>query len=191
MSFPQENINAHVNNNFKVQFSNIPTVANFGDMRFLYDQKVLSVSIPDFNLELTTSHYLNEVHYSPISKKNDDLSDLLIEFKVDENFLNYYNLFAYMRRVRRGETSAPNPAITPAATVKAEGYIKNYDIESVNLIILNNVELVKATIKFKNAFLTSLSTVSLSKTDPTETTFTATLKYKNIEIQLEDPENPS
>lgn len=191
MTFPQENINAHVNNNFKVQFSNIPTVGNFGDLRFLYDQKVLSVSIPDFNLELTTSHYLNEVHYSPISKKNDDLSDLLIEFKIDESFLNYYNLFAYMRQVRRGEIDAPDPRLTPNAMVKAESYIKNYDIESVNLIILNNVELTKATIKFKNAFLTSLSTVSLSKSDPTETTFTASLKYKNIEIQLEDPENQS
>lgn len=186
MSLPQEHINVHFKNNFKVNFSNIPTVGSFGDIRFLYEQMTHSVTLPDYNQDLIESHFQNRISYNPISKDNDGLSDLLIEFKIDEKFLNYYNLFQFMRKTRRGEPTPPDTRITPRNRFAQEQYIHNYDIETINLQILNGQQIHVATLSFKGVFVVSLSTVSLTFGDSDENTFTVNFKYRETEMTLED-----
>lgn len=186
MSLPQENINVNFKNNFRVNFSNIPTVGNFGDLRFLYEQMVHSITIPDYNLELIPSEFQNKISWNPISKSNDDLSDILIEFKIDAKFLNYYNMFKYMKRVRTGEPTAPDSRITPRSRFKQEQYIHNYDIEAINLSILDDRLNTVATLIFKNIFIVSLSTVGLSFAESGENTFTVNFVYRDVDIEIED-----
>lgn len=185
MSIPQDNINVHFKNNFKVNFSNIPTVENFGDLRFLYEQMVHSITLPDYNQELVESQFKNRISWSPISKANDQLSDLLIEFKVDEKFLNYYNLFTFMRKTRRGEPTEPDARVTPRSQFTREQYIHNYDIETINLQILNSQQIHVATLSFKGNFIVSLSTILLTFADGGENTFTVNFKYRDTDMTLE------
>ncbi len=182
----QTNINVNFKNNFKIGFSNIPTVDKFGDLRFLYEQMVHSLPIPGYNLELIASQFKNEISWSPISKSNDELSDLLIEFKVDAKFLNYYNLFKFLKTTRDGAPEAPDSRITPRHRHIREQYIHNYDIESIDVQILNNLMGTVATLKFKNVFITSLSTVGLSFAESGENTFTVNFKYRDVDMEIAD-----
>lgn len=185
MSLPQDNINVHFKNNFKVNFSNIPTVGAFGDLRFLYEQMVHSVTLPDYNQDLIESAFKNRISYNPISKDNDGLSDLLIEFKIDEKFLNYYNLFQFMRKTRQGNPTPPDARVTPRSQFAREQYIHNYDIEAINLQILNGQQIHVATLSFKGVFVVSLSSVLLTFAEGGENTFTVNFKYRDPDMTLE------
>lgn len=186
MTLPQTNINVHYKNNFRVNFSNIPTVGQMGDLRFLYEHNVQSLVIPDYGQELIPSQYRNQVTWHPVSKENDELSDLIIEFKVDAKFLNYYNLFKFIRGTRRGEPEPPDSRMTPRKMYLPEQYLHNYDIEEIDLNIVNDVSTIVSTIKFKSVFIATMSSIGLSYAEPGETSFTVNFKYRDLDIELSD-----
>ena len=75
--------------------SNIPSINNIEDLS-IYDEYVKSCVIPDFNVMESIMPYMNVIRRDPITKPNQDLTQLQIEFFANENLSNYTNLFEFM-----------------------------------------------------------------------------------------------
>ena len=158
-------INTFHADKWKVNFSNIPSITNFKQLG-LYDNFVRSLSIPEYTLEMTTSHFKDEIRRYPTPKKNDNLNMLSIDFKVDENVENYHNLLTYMQAIRYGK-------------VNTETLVRN-TINTIEISMLDNQKRTKSKISFTEAFLVSLSALSLVMGSADEHTFTAQFVYEEM-----------
>lgn len=186
MSESQKNINAFSSDKWKLVLSNIPTVeGNTSDLSFLYENFVKSVVIPDYNSELLQSHFKGSVINHPVMPDNKELSDLLIEFKLDENFLNYFNLFSYLQELRYGKIRKTPPDQVRNSPRKKDSFIRLYDIKAIHILSLDNERRTQKILEFTECFVHSLSTISLEFGKSEDVTFTVNIKYQ--EMFLKDP----
>lgn len=180
----QTNINFFTSDRWSISFSNIPTVEeSVKDLQFLYENFIKSVSLPEYALEITQSMYKGNVINHVVSKKNDSLNDLTIGFKLDENFQNYFNLYEYIQRVRYGEQD-----ITPSNQVrntfnKRKELARDYDIDSINILLLNNERIAKKILSFEACIITSLSNISLQFGVADAVDFSVTFKYRECHLR--------
>ena len=179
MSDSQTNINSFTGDKISLVFSNIPTINNATkDLAFLYQNFVKRVSIPSYNLEMTQSFYMNNVLNNPISKKNDELGDLQVEFFLDENSLNYFNMFQYILRLRYGETDNPSKR-------RKENLARLYDIKTISLLLLDNQRITRKIIEFSECFIVGLSELIFEFGQAEKVPFVVNFKYQ--EVFLKDP----
>jgi hypothetical protein len=153
---------------FKVEFSNIPSLTNFRELG-LYDHFVRSITIPDYNMDIVPSHLKNEVRRFPIAKANIELSQLQVEFKVDENFENYYNLFTWVQSVRYGQVDT--------------NFIARNTVHTININILDNQKRERARLSFTECLLASISSLPLIMGSAEELVFTTQFMYEEIKLQ--------
>lgn len=185
MSESQKSINSFSSDKFSVIFSNIPTISDTMDLNFVYQNFVKSIVIPDYNIEMIQSHFRRSVINHPITPDNKDLSDLLIEFKLDENFLNYFNLFEYMQELRYGKIRKPPPDQVRHSPQRRDSLIRLYDIKAIQILSLDNERRTKKILEFSECFVHSLSTLNLEFGKSEDVTFTVNIKYQ--EMQLRNP----
>jgi hypothetical protein len=185
MSISQQSINNFSSDKVSVIFSNIPTVSDTADLNFVYQNYVKSITISDYSLEFTQSEFRGSVINHPISKNNDDLSDLMIEFKLDENFINYFNLFQYVQEIRYGKIRRALPSRVRNSPQKTNSLIRLYDIKSIQLLLLDNERRTQKILEFSECFIHSLSTISLEFGKSDDVTFNVNIKYQ--ELFLKDP----
>lgn len=160
---------------WQAQFSNLPSIASYRDMR-IYDNYVKSIVLPDYNMDVIYSDFqgFRIMHPDGGFKANYDLSQLQVEFKVSEDMLNYIYLFEFMKALKYGDTTGfENPD---------EIFRKN-TIKAITINILDNQKRNIADWKFTNAFLISMSSLSLEMGSSEEITFACNFAYQEIKYE--------
>ncbi len=144
---------------------------------YMYDNFVKTFTLPDYNMEEMTSNLRGFKIRHPLGgiKANENLSPINIEFKLIEDMSNYINMFEYMRAMKYGDTTK---------FVTEEEYFRSNTIKSINLTMMDNQKRPIAVWRFTNAFLLTLSSLSLSQGTAEEITFSCTFSYEEIFYDL-------
>jgi len=159
------------NDLWQISFSNLPSMKSLRDMR-IYDNFVKSIVFPDYNMSEIYSDIKGFRIRHPLGgmKANEDLSQLQIEFKLSEDMINYINLFEWMQGLKYGKVE----------DFSEEDFFRKYTIKSINLNLLDNQKRTIAVWRFTEAFLTSLSSLSLDQGISEEVTFSCSFSYEEI-----------
>ena len=173
-------VNPFHQDSFKVAFSNFPVIVetetmsglnNPIDMR-IFDYYVKNVTIPDQSLETTQLPFLNRIQLQPISRGNDNLNAVTVEFKVDNAFRNYYLFYTYIRQMRTAEPDV-------------EVFYKNVIHEMFIDAHANDGEKM-VRLKFVNLFPVSTGTLILESGESGELTFTVSFVYEEFKVEMVD-----
>jgi len=153
-------------------FSNMPTLGSMRDMR-MYDSYIKSVTIPEYSMGEIISNGMGFNIRHPLGgiKANQDLAQLTVEFKLSEDLQNYSNLFLWMQNLRYGKVENFNTE---------EEFFRLNTIKSINLNILDNQKRIIALFRFTQAFLLSLSSLSLNNGSSDEILFSCGFSYEEI-----------
>lgn len=162
------NINNFHSSKWKITFSNIPTVSKFRDLS-LYELFVKDFTFPDLSVDTMNINFKGSQTHQVISRDNADLPTLNINFKLDENLENFYNLHVYMLTMRYGQN------------IPTE-MLKDNVVKSINISLLDNQKNVTKVFSFSNAILTNLSSLTLNMGNDSEVTFSTTWKYEEINV---------
>jgi hypothetical protein len=154
---------------WQLTFSNIPTVTDNNHLKY-FDNYVKSIVVPDYNLTEAFSDFKGERIRHPVSRINEDMSQIQIEFKLSEDLFNYLYLLEWMQSLRYGQQ------------IPTEMIRKDF-ITRINVHILDNEKRTVANLGFTDAFLLNLSSFSLDTGTDEEVTFTANFSYYEIKAE--------
>ena len=164
--------NTFHNDKWQVSFTNLPSLVSIKDMR-IYDNFVKSVTFPDYSMGEIISDMPGgyKIRHPLGPSPNASLSQVQIDFKLSEDMRNYINLFEWMRALRYGDVSGFSDI---------EDIFRKNTIKGILLGILDNQKRVIASWRFSNAFLLTLSSVSLVNGSSDEVTFTCNFSYEEV-----------
>jgi len=174
-SFP----NTFHNDKWQLLISNIPGVDDMSELRY-YNNYIKSFTIPEYGISEIPSvgpFGFQVRHQVGGMKKNTDLSRLVVEFKVCEDFRNYLYMFKWLRDVRYGDLDDGSYT----------GLIRNYAIKRMVLSLLNNHKVAIAKIHFTKLLLLNVSSIILNMGNSEEVTFICEFSYEEIEHETIDP----
>lgn len=166
-------INRLATDKFKVVFSNIPlpqsrtTPLNIGVM----NNFVRSVTLPDYNIEIQKADFGNFSRPHPMTKINNELTQLQLEMIVDEDMENYYAIYEWMREIKSGRP-------TQGHTTLHESTISDIIIQ-----LLDNEDREKSRLKFQGCILASLSSLTMTYGSSEQVVFTMTLTYSDFTLE--------
>ena len=163
---------------WKLTFSNIPSLTDTSQMRY-FDNYVKSCVLPSYALgEIISQLPFGFQVRHPLGgmKKNQDLGNITITFKVSEDMYNYIVLFTWIQQLRYGD-------IDPSHT----GLFREYTTKRLTLSMLDNQKRTVAEISFTNVFLAELSSLDLQFGTTDEISFTATFSYEEIFYDIKNP----
>jgi surface protein len=146
----------------------VDNVTNMRNMA-VYDNYVKSVTLPDYNLDLTDSTFRGQRILQPVSQKNMNLSPLTVTFRTDENQINYHNLWTWLISIKYGQISGD--------------ILRNENIKRIDCSLLDNQKRPIRNFYFTNCFLTSLSSLVLQSGTSEEVDFTANFSYEEIKLE--------
>jgi len=155
---------------WQVSFSNLPSIQSIRDMR-IYDNFVKSITFPDYNMGEIYSDIMGFRIRHPLSKPNEELSQVQIEFKLSEDMLNYIYLFEWMRGMKYGDVEDFE---------RKEDYFRKYTIKAITINILDNQKRDIAYWKMTECFLLSVGSLPLEMGTSEEVTFTCNFSYSEI-----------
>jgi hypothetical protein len=172
-------INTQHSDKWSVIFSNIPGYTppisgNNLDNMSLYDSYVKDVTFPDLGVELAKSNFRNYEINHPISKINDNTSEISISFKLSEGMLNYFYLYNWVRGLREQDN------------VNNEMWFRLNCIKEIKIIFLDNQKRNKLKYTVENAFITNLGSLSLTNGSDDELSFTISLTYEDFRLEKYD-----
>jgi len=150
----------------ELTFSNVPTVSKYRDLIGMYENFIKSITIPDYNVEMLFSDFKTTRRRNPISRFNDNLTPIMLEFKINEDLTNYINFVEFVQELRSGNVDTET--------------LKENVIKKLNVIFLDNQRRETYKIYFTNCFIESLSSLPLSMGDDSEITFTVTMTYDDM-----------
>lgn len=163
---------------WKITFSNIPTLNDMSEMRY-FDNYVKSCTLPSYTMgEILSQLPMGMQVRHPLGgmKRNQDLGQLPITFKVSEDMYNYLVLFKWIQELRYGD-------IDPSHT----DYFRKYNIKRLVLSMLDNQKRTVAEITFTNVFLQDLGSLDLSFGTTEELSFTCMFSYEEIWYKTINP----
>ena len=164
------NINTFHSDSWTCTFSNVPSLSEQSEIA-QFDNFVKSFVIPDYNMEEIYSDFKDfRIRHPAAPKINNNLGQVQIEFKLNEDMSNYLTLFEYMRQLKYGEL--------PASYL--DKLIRNYTIKSIILAPTDNQKREVATLRFTEAFLLSLGSLGLTTGSAEELTFTCLFSYQEL-----------
>jgi hypothetical protein len=169
-------INRFHNDKWSINFSNIPSVDKIKTDIQLYNLYVKTVVLPDLFIETVDSQILNSSYRHPMSRINDNLTQLTIEFKADEYLENYYNLYEYMQQLRYGVTGS------------LEDTLRRNTIKSIDVVFLDNQKRDRGRFRFTEAMLINLGSLTLDMGSAEEVTFAASFTYEEVKLVKQGPE---
>lgn len=161
---------------FRVIFSNIPVPTTRKTKLDLevFNNYVKSITLPDYSLEMAESKYLGATVRYPSSQYNDNLSQLTIEFFVDEDFENFKAFFDWIDQIRRG------------CATKGETDTLKSNIKMINVLVNDNENRKTNTLTFTNCWLISMSSLSLIFGSSEELQFSCTFVFDTLDITPTD-----
>jgi len=160
-------INVFHSDNFRVTFSNFPKVFDRGDEYFdlrPWEYFVKNVTIPDSSLETQNIDFMNATQITPMSKANDNLPALSIEFTADEQLSNYYYMWSFVKKTRFGNLNVPS--------------LRANVIKEISIDCLDNQHKIVSRIVFKNCLITSVGALNLESGTSNEITFGVNFSYE-------------
>jgi len=163
---------------WKVIFSNIPSLDDISYMKY-FDNYVKSCTIPAYTIGEIISQLPEGFQIRhPLGgmKKNQELGQINITFKLSEDMYNYLILFTWIKQLRYGKI---NP--------KHNGYFRDYNIKKLIISMLDNQKRVVANLIFTNAFLMELGSLDLTYGSTDELSFTCTFSYEEILYDIKNP----
>lgn len=171
--------NTFHNDKWVLTFSNVPNIDDLNEMKY-FQNYIKSLVLPDYNVGNIPSigpFGIQINHPQAGMKRNTDLSQLQVEFKVSEDFRNYLHFFNWMRELRYGTLEGG----------AYEGWIRKFNIKRAVLSVLDNQKRTVANITFTELFLLSLSSLQMVMGSSDEVTFTCNFQYEEINYELKDP----
>jgi len=163
---------------WKVTFSNIPTLDDMSEMRY-FDNYIKSCTLPPYTMgEIISQLPMGMQIRHPLGgmKRNQDLGQLPISFKVSEDMYNYLILFNWMQQLRYGQ-------IDP----KHDDFFRKYAIKRLILSMLDNQKRTVAEITFTNVFLQDLGALDLAFGSTDELSFNCSFSYEEIFYETKNP----
>ena len=165
-------INAFHQDNFTVDFSNFPEIF-FDNTKYvdltLYNKFVKNIVIPDMSLETIDIEFINDIQNQPISRANNALPQMTIEFKADETLRNYYYMLTYIKQMRYG--SSPDSS-------------RNNNINKIIINTLDNQRRLMGRLSFSACIPASLGSLSLVSGTSEELTFPVSFVYEEFSLEL-------
>ena len=163
---------------WRITFSNIPTLDDVGNMRY-FDNYVKSCTIPPYSIGEILSQLPEgwQVRH-PLGgmRKNQELGQLSISFKLSEDMYNYYVFFRWIQDLRYGKVP--------------QGYddlFRKYTVKRLTISMLDNQKREVASLTYSNVFLMELGSLELTYGTTDELSFTCGFSYETIVHQLHDP----
>lgn len=150
---------------WKITLSNIPSIGEQVPSN-LYDEYIKGVTIPDSSITMINSDFMDYQYITPGTKGNTEYFQLLLEFAVSENLLNYFNFHKLLLMTRFEESE--------------EKRLKDICIKQITVDFRDNQKRKVATMAFKNCFLTNISSLPLVYGSPEELSFTSTFNYQEL-----------
>ena len=185
---PQNSINYHTNQKFRIIISNLPTVNNkIRDIKWLYENYVREFTIPGYKLNTIESTFQGRISNRPISRRNSDLMEFTVKFKADEHLYNYMYMRNFITNMRYNTLNQPTENVSQVAK-RIETYDYNYDIDRIDFLVLDNEKRIKNTIQFKKIFINEMSELNFKIDNTDETSFDVSFKYEEIFMEL--PNDP-
>lgn len=166
-------INVFNSDNFSVVFSNIPipeTSVIRPSLR-TFNNFVKAIVLPDYNLEILESTFGNIVRKNPVSRINNDFTQISIDFRCDEDLTNYMTFYTWIKELREGRP-----------TKDSGGKLHKSNIAAIQVSIKDNEKRERQRMRFSECQIISLSSLVLSYGINDEVTFTVTMNYNNFEI---------
>ena len=163
---------------WRITFSNIPTLEDMSDMRY-FDNYVKTTSIPSYSVgEIVSQLPMGMQIRHPLGgmKRNQELSDLAMTFKLSEDMFNYMVFFEWMQQLRYGQ-------IDP----RHDDYFRKYSIKRIVISMLDNQKRVVSDVTFTNVLIGDLSALDLVFGTTEELSFTCTFRYEEIFYKTKDP----
>ncbi len=163
---------------WKITFSNLPTLDDNSEMRY-FDNYVKSCVIPPYRVgeilsQLPDGHQIR----SPLGgmKRNQDLNNLNMVFKVSEDMFNYLAFFKWMFELRYGVINEQHKDL-----------FRKYNIKRIIVSMLDNQKRTVCDIIFTNVFLSDLGELNLQFGSSEEVTFSCDFAYEEIFYDIKNP----
>ena len=156
-------------------FSNIPN-AN-PDVKIdnrLFNLYIKSVALPDLQLDTANTDFKNGSVRQMMSRANDNLQQLSIEFKLSEDMRNYYILYEYLVATRYGQI------------LDKDKWLRNNVIDNLKISCLDNQNREIGGIIFTNAILTSIGSLSLTMGTADNVTFVTSWAYEEAKMYTKE-----
>ena len=166
------------NDKWKITFSNIPTLDDMSEMKY-FDNYVKSCSVPSYHMgDILSQLPMGMQIRHPLGgmKRNQELDDLVIKFKVSEDMYNYFVMFSWIQQLRYGQIN-PNH----------EDYFRKYSIKKIIISMLDNQKRTVAELEFTNVLMGGISALDLSFGATSETEFDCTFKYEEVFYTIKNP----
>jgi len=171
--------NTFHNDKWVLTFSNVPNIDDLTEMRY-FQSYIKNLILPDYNMgEIADVGPFGFQVRHPIAgmKKNTDLSQLQIEFKLSEDMRNYIHFFKWIKDLRYGDLDDGTYT----------DLIRKFTINKAILSIMDNQKRTVANIIFTELLLLNLSSLQLTMGSSDEVTFTCNFSYEEIDYELKDP----
>lgn len=158
---------------FESVFSNIPVPSTRNDTLDLdvMNNYVRMITLPDYNLEVVFSELMQASIKNPISRFNNDMSPMTIDFTADEDLHNYIAFFEWMRELRLGNA------------LKGEDTIRESTIKTLYILLKDNQDRITSKFVIKDLLLINISSLSLAFGNSEQTSFTATFQFNTMDIE--------
>lgn len=155
---------------FCVEFSNIPNGTGKPiDIR-LFNLYVKSIALPDMQLDTANTDFQRFSVRQVMSRANDSVQALSIEFKVSEDLRNYYALYSYMRASRYGQY------------LDKSEWVRQNTIKTLKVVCKDNQDREIGGFVFTNALIISLASLQLTQGTADNVTFAATFTYDECDL---------
>lgn len=157
---------------WSAEFSNIPNAIEGSepiDIR-LYNLYIKSVALPDMQLDTANTDFQRFSVRQVMSRANDNVQALSIEFKVSEDMRNYYHIYQYIRASRYGQI------------LDREKWLRNNTIKTLKIICRDNQNREIGGFVFTNALVISLGSLQLTQGTSDNVTFACTFTYDECNL---------
>lgn len=163
------------NDSWSVVFSNIPNTEPETKIdNRLFDLYVKSFALPDLQLDTVNTDFKNGSVRQVMSKANDNLQQLSIEFKVSEDLRNYFILYNYLMATRYGEI------------LDNEDWLRFNTVKHIKLVCFDNQRREIGGIIFTNSIITSVGSLSLQMGSSEPVTFSTTFFYEEAKLYTKE-----
>jgi hypothetical protein len=154
-------------NNWKITLSNFPSLEDDKVPLKLFDEYCKSVTIPDLTLDIVeTTNFQGSVYKESMSRYNDNLNPLIVEFIADEDLENYYYFYNWYLQLRSGETP--------------ENSIKKNVIKSIGVHMLDNQARQVSTLVFEDCLPSVITSLQLNQGVSEEVVFSVNFNFERL-----------
>ena len=168
MTFP----NTFNSDKFRVTFSNIPKLPEDErvDMRIV-DTNVRSVTVPDLTIDTINSDFMSDTFKHPMSRTNDNLAQVAVEFLLSEDMRNYLYFYTWFQMLRHG--------------ISDEDQVNKCVVKEMTIEMLDNQNNVTNKMVFSNCILSSVGSLNLIMGQSEKVGFPVLLTYQEMSLVKE------